>query len=110
MKKVCLLILVAIACKSRVESGKAMYNLMLSKAATFQSIAATYAHDNRPASLKRFAEAMDSAKLYEDSAITYLDEGQRAQMRRIDSLAKEDVRADKRYNDSVKAIRNGGSR
>jgi len=88
MKKVSLLLLLAAACKASIDNRKANYNRMLSIAKNYQDEAKAYEHDNRPASLKRFADAMDSAKLYEDSAITFLDDVQRAQIRRIDSLGQ----------------------
>jgi DNA primase len=101
MKKVCVLILLAAACKAPVDNRDLNYHHMISLAEYHQSVANTYAHDNRPASLKRFADAMDSVRLYMDSAVTFMPDAQRAQVRRIDSLAKQDVKADRRYNDSV---------
>lgn len=76
---------------------------MLSIAKNYQDVANIYANDNRPSGLKHFADAMDSVKLYTDSSITFLDEDQQIQIRQIDSLAKEDEKADTRYNDSVRA-------
>lgn len=105
MKKISFLLLLVASCKAHVDNREVNYNHMVSLADYYQSIATTYARDNRPASLKRFADAMDSVRLYTDSAIMFMPEAQRIQVRRIDSLAKEDVKADKRYNDSVYAAR-----